>query len=46
MSDISRTVSLAGLIFGSSANTTIPASPNVGTPYRNTNLNKTTAGNG
>lgn len=46
MSDIPRTVSLAGLIFGSSANTTIPASPNVGTPYRNTNLNKTTAGNG
>lgn len=46
MSDIPRTVSLAGLIFGSSANTTIPASPNVGTPYRNTNLNKTTTGNG
>ena len=48
MSDISRTVSLAGLIFGSSATVIppTPASPNVGTPYRNTNLNKTTAGNG
>ena len=46
MSDIARNVSLAGLIFGSNANTTIPASPNVGTPYRNTVLNKTTAGSG
>jgi len=46
MSDIQRDVSLGGLIFGSSANTTIPASPNVGVPYRNTNLSKLIAADG
>ena len=46
MSDIQRTVSLGGLIFGADANTTIPASPNVGVPYRNTSLSKLLAASG
>ena len=46
MSDIQRTVSLGGLIFGADANTTIPASPNVGVPYRNTNFSKLLAASG
>lgn len=46
MSDIQRTVSLGGLIFGANANTAIPASPNVGVPYRNTSLSKLLAASG
>ena len=46
MSDIQRTESLSGMIFGSAANTTIPASPTIGTSYRNTNLTKETTSSG
>lgn len=46
MSDIERSVSLKGLIFGSNGETNIPQSPAIGTTYRNENYSKQEAANG
>lgn len=46
MSDITRDVSLGGLIFGSTASYPVPVNPTTGTSYRNNTITKQTAAKG